>query len=70
MDWLTLNFNQAFNQRERTFIAIDTSNYKVGKINSLANRLTCLNRKIPLDWLNHDKVKYKILRKQKLLPYV
>ena len=70
IEWLTLNFNQAFNQREGTFIAFDISNYKVGKTNSLANRLTCLNRKIPLDWLNHDKIKYKILCKQNLLPYV
>ena len=70
IEWITLNFNQAFNQRERTFIIYDTSNYKVGKTNSLANRLTCLNKKIPLDWLNHDKVKYKLLCKQKFIPYV
>ena len=69
IEWPTLNFNQAFNQREGTFIAFDISNYKVGKTNSLANRLTCLNRKIPLDWLNHDTIKYKILCKQNLLPY-
>ena len=68
-EWLTLNFNQAFNQREKTFIAFNISNYKVGKTNSLANRITCLNRKIPLDWLNYHKNKYKLLCKQKFLPY-
>ena len=30
-EWLNLNFNQAFNQREKNFIVIDTSIYKVGK---------------------------------------
>ena len=69
-EWLTLNFNQAFNQREKTFIAFNISNYKIGKTTSLANRLTCLNREIPLDWLNYDKIKYKLLCKQKCLPYV
>ena len=62
--WLTLNFNQAFNQREKNFIAIDTSTYKVGKTNTLANRLTCLNK----DWLNYDKIKYKLLCEQKFIP--
>ena len=36
--------------------------------NILANRLTCLINKIPLDWLNHNKIKYKLLRKQQFLP--
>ena len=63
-------FNQTFNQREKTFIATDISNYKVGKTNSLTNTLTCLNREIPLDWLNYDKIKYKLMCKQKFLPCV
>ena len=68
IEWLSLNFNQTFNQREKNFMCFDTSNYKIGKTNILANRLKCLNKEIPLDWLNYDKMKFKLLCKEKFLP--
>ena len=67
-EWINLNFNQMFNRRENNFKVYDNSNYKIGKLNILANRLTCLNNVIPLIWLDFDKIKYKLLCKEKLLP--
>ena len=66
-EWINLNFNQTFNRRENNFKVYDNSNYKIGKLNILANRLICLNNVIPLTWLDYEKIKYKQLCKEKLL---
>ena len=68
MEWQNLNFNQAFSTRNDKFNCFDNSNYKVGKTNIMANRFTCLNNLIPLDWLNLDKTKFKLNCKAKFLP--
>ena len=50
-EWSHLNQNQFFTSRQTTFMSHKTKTYKVG-LNALANRLTSLNGKIPLEWLN------------------
>jgi hypothetical protein len=63
-DWLALNFNQVLPGRQTHFAAIKDLNFKIGN-NILSNRLTTLNNKIPLQWLNLSidtfKVKCKTL---------
>jgi hypothetical protein len=63
-DWLALNFNQVLPRRQTYFAAIKDQNFKIGS-NILSNRLTTLNHKIPLQWLNLSidtfKVKCKTL---------
>ncbi len=63
-EWLGLNFQQNFNNRNEMVNIIDTSKYKIGK-NLLVNRLRILNGKIKLDDLNLSleafKIKYKEL---------
>ena len=63
-DWIALNFNQVLPRRQTHFAAIKDQNYKIGN-NILSNRLTTLNKKIPLKWLNLSidtfKVKCKTL---------
>ena len=56
-----------FNSRKLTFEAFNNSNYKIGRNNSISNRLTCLNLKIPLEWLTKEKLSYKIMCKQKFI---
>ena len=46
-DWLALNFNQNFNERNQKFITIDSSKFKIGK-NLASNRLRSINNKIEL----------------------
>ena len=63
-DWLALNFNQVLHGRQTHFAVIKDQNFKIGS-NILCNRLTTLNNKIPLQWLNLSidtfKVKCKTL---------
>ena len=70
LEWLAINFNQNFNQRKTTFAAFDNSNYKIGKNNKISNRISCLNNKIELGWLNKDVNCYKLLCKGMFLPNV
>ena len=58
-DWLSLFFNQNFNDRATTVKLFDTSRYKIGK-NLLANRFKILNNKIQYDWLNMTLESFKI----------
>ena len=58
-DWLNLNFQMLNTSRQIHFEIRNCSVYKVGN-NILSNRLTCLNRKIPLDFLNLPFETYKI----------
>ena len=66
-DWIDLNFNQNFNTREPNFRTLNRNNYRVGK-NKISERLNILNGKIPWDWLNQDKLSYKLKCKSKFLP--
>ena len=66
-EWLSLNFNQNFNERDKMFKVFNNSKFKIGKDNKISNRLTCLNNLIELDWLNQDKNSYKLLCKKRLL---
>ena len=65
-DWMDLNYQQNFNDRTNMFHIIDISRMRVGK-NVLANRLTLLNDKILLEWLNLSYDQFKIKCKDKFL---
>ena len=67
LDWVDLNFQQIFNQRNTTLNFVNSSNYKVGQ-NILCNRLTCLNNKIEQNWLNISKESFKIKCKNLFFP--
>ena len=58
-EWSHLNQNQFFMPRQTCFMTHKTNIYKVG-LNALANRLSILNGKIPLEWLNLSYQTYKI----------
>ena len=58
-DWIMLNFNNTINDRRDVFSCIKINKYQVG-LNSLANRFTVLNGKIPLQWLNLSKIEFKL----------
>ena len=49
--------------REITFKAFNNSNYKIGRDNKISNRITCLNNKIELDWLDREKNSFKVMSK-------
>ncbi len=63
-DWLALNFNQVLPRQQTNLAAIKDQNFKIEN-NILSNRLTTINNKIPLQWLNLSidtiKVKCKTL---------
>ena len=59
LDWTILNFNQIFTSRQNSFMMLKSNEKKVG-INVLANRLSILNGKIPLSWLNCSLPSYKM----------
>ena len=66
-DWLDLNLNQNFNAREPNFHVFNCNLYNIGK-NEISERLNLLNGKIPLVWLNQDKISFKIKCKQNFYP--
>ena len=59
LDWILMNFNQTFTSRQTTFSIFKTNSTKVG-LNILANRLSVLNGKIPLHWLNGTIISFKL----------
>ena len=65
-EFARLNFNQILTGRQTNFIALKSNAIKVG-INCLANRLTIINNKIPLDWLNLSLETYKVKCKKLFL---
>ena len=65
-DFISLFFNQNFNERNPYINFRDTSHYKIGK-NILANRLPVLNNKIDTLWLNQSLSSYKIKCKNSFL---
>ena len=58
-DWLSLNIQQSFNERNGKFQIYNISNYKVGR-NLICNRFKQLNNKINYTWLNESLNAFKI----------
>ena len=69
LDWVDLNFQQTFNQRNTTLNFVNTANYKIG-LNSLCNRFTCVNNKIEQSWLNLSKESFKVRCKNIFFPKI
>ena len=65
-DWVLLNTNQIFTSRQTTFMAFKSNTSKVG-LNLLVNRLSILNGKIPLIWLNETMTSFKLKCKRSFL---
>ena len=66
MDWIDLNFQQNFNDRNLHVRINDVSRLRIGK-NTIMNRLNCLNGKIEYSWLNKSIDSFKILCKSTFL---
>ena len=66
LDWISLNFNQNFNQRNQYFMSHSNSKFKIGR-NKLSERMIQLNKKIKLDDLNLEYTPFKIKCKLKFL---
>ena len=66
LEWVSLNLNQILTSRQSKFQILKTNNKKVG-LNILSNRLSALNGKIPLDWLNGSLDSFKIKSKRLLM---
>ena len=58
-EWVALNLNQIFTSRQSTFKIAKVNLRRVG-LNALSNRLSTINEKIPLTWLNLSMETYKI----------
>ena len=65
-DWLAMNFFQPTSSRQTRFSISISCNYKVGN-NILSNRLSILNNKIDLTWLNDSLSTFKVKCKKLLL---
>ena len=65
-DWLDLNFKMIHTSRQVNFQISSKSNFKVGN-NILINRLSCINKKIPLEMLNLSIDAFKIRCKSMFL---
>ena len=66
LEWISLNINHIFTTRQTSFIIMKTNNTKVGK-NILTNRLSILNGRIPLTWLNTTLDTFKVRCKKLFL---
>ena len=58
-EWLHLNLQQNFNSRVNKFLISNYGQFKIGK-NIMTNRLTCINNKVELNWLNLSLVAFKL----------
>ena len=58
-DWMDLNVQQNFNDRNEYVNVVDASNLRVGG-NILVNRLNILNDQIKYDWMNYSLDTYKV----------
>ena len=65
-DWMDLHFNQLISRRQVDFECYNNANFKVGN-NTLSNRLSTLNKKVPLHWLNLTLETFKLHCKNKFL---
>ena len=65
-DWIDLNFQQNFNDRNNHVKVHDTSKLLIEK-NRIVNRPTCINNTKEYDWLNESFTSFKIKCKSKFL---
>ena len=65
-EWMALNFQQNFNERNNTVNVFETNNLKVGK-NLPVNRLKLINGLINYEWLNLSANSFKVLCKREFL---
>ena len=66
LDWISLNFDQILTSRQTTFMISKTNKTKIG-LKTMANRLSILNSRIPLSWLNATLSMYKVKCKKLFL---
>ena len=66
LEWVSLYWNQILTSRQSKFAILKTNVTKVG-LNILANGLSALNSKIPLDWLSGSLDSFKVKAKRLLL---
>ena len=64
--WMSLNFQQTFNNRCETIHTINASRTRIGQ-NQIINRMYVLNGKIKYDWMNLTYDMYEIKCKTILL---
>ena len=67
-NWIDLNFQQNFNDRNNYVQIFDTSRLMIGR-NTIVNRFKCLNNTIDYDWLNLSLDTFKVRCKLKFLNY-
>ena len=65
-DWIDLNFQQNFNERNNHVQIYEVSRLRIGR-NTIVNRLKCLNNSIDYDWLNQSLNTFKVKYKMKFL---
>ena len=65
-EWMALNFQQTFNERNLTVNVFESNNLKVGK-NLPVNRLKIINGLIKYEWLNLSINSFKVLCKRVFL---
>ena len=67
LNFISLFFNQNFNERNPHMNFTDNSRFKIGK-NLLSNRLVIINNKIVSQWLNLSLDTYKLKCKSIFIP--
>ena len=67
-NWIDLNFQQNFNDRNHHLQINDVSRLLIGR-NTIVNRFKCLNNSVDYDWLNQSLDTFKVKCKLKLLTY-
>jgi hypothetical protein len=65
-DWLAMNFQHNFNNRNTTINLVDTLQFKIGK-NLIPNKLLIVNRQIVIEFLNLSYLAIKIKSKNLFL---
>ena len=68
IEFAQLNYKQVLTGRQVNFKILRNNAYKVG-MNSLSNRLHCINDQIPLIWLNNSFSTYKTKCKKLFLSF-
>ena len=63
LDWIGLNLNQILTTKQTFFFISKSNSAKVG-LNILANRLSVLNGRIPLAWLNDPMNTFRLVVKR------
>ena len=65
-NWIDLNFQQNFNDRNNFVQINDVSKLLIGR-NTIVNRFKCLNNTIDYGWLNQSLDNFKVKCKLKFL---